>query len=351
MYNISLKILRLFPPELAHKITINSLKYAGYRNRENDDPILSQHILGLDFPNPIGLAAGFDKNAEVVKSMFSFGFGFVEIGTVTPKPQKGNIKPRVFRLTEDNAIINSLGFNSKGIENVRKNLSKIQNPYFNNKIIGINLGKNKDSTDDIKDYLYGIEELGNFSSYITINISSPNTKGLRDLQLRGNIEKLIKEIIKKREEISIINKKPILIKISPDLNDDQLRDIALISLANGIDGLILTNTTINRPDILKSKSKLKIGGLSGKPIFEISNTILKKMYNLTNGQIPLIGVGGISSGTDCYEKLKSGASLIQLYTALVYQGPELISNIKNELVYLIKTEGYKKVSEVIGKSV
>ena len=351
MYNISLKILRLFPPELAHKITIYSLKYAGYKNREHDDPILSQHILGLDFPNPIGLAAGFDKNAEVVKSMFSFGFGFVEIGTVTPKPQKGNIKPRVFRLTEDNAIINSLGFNSKGIENVRKNLSKIQNPYFNNKIIGINLGKNKDSTDDIKDYLYGIEELGNFSSYITINISSPNTKGLRDLQLRGNIEKLIKEIIKKREEISIINKKPILIKISPDLNDDQLRDIALISLANGIDGLILTNTTINRPDILKSKSKLKIGGLSGKPIFEISNTILKKMYNLTNGQIPLIGVGGISSGSDCYEKLKSGASLIQLYTALVYQGPELISNMKNELVYLIKTEGYKKVSEVIGKSV
>ncbi len=351
MLKKSHKILRALPPELAHSITIKALKYFNFKNINNDDSILSQHVLGLDFPNPIGLAAGFDKNAEVIKSIFSLGFGFVEVGTVTPKPQTGNIKPRVFRLKEDNAIINSLGFNSKGIKKVKKNLSKIQNPYLNNKIIGINIGKNKDSTDAIRDYLIGIEELGNLSSYITINISSPNTLGLRDLQLRGNIEKLIKNILKKREEISSINKKPILIKISPDLNDDQLRDLALISLANNIDGLILTNTSISRPITLKSKFKEKKGGLSGQPLFKGSNLILKKMYNLTNGQIPLVGVGGVSSGSDCYEKLKSGATLIQLYTALVYHGPDLISDIKNELIYLIKTDGYNKISDVIGKSV
>ncbi len=316
-----------------------------------DDSILSQHLVGLDFPNPIGLAAGFDKNAEVVRSMFSLGFGFVEVGTVTPMPQRGNPKPRVFRLDQDNAIINSLGFNNKGIEKVKKNIIKIKNNLGSNKIIGVNLGKNKNSTNSIEDYLYGMEQLNDPSSYITINISSPNTEGLRDLQLRGNIEKLIKKIVLKKEEIESINKKPIFIKISPDLNEDQLRDIALISLANNIDGLIITNTTINRPNNLKSYNKFNKGGLSGKPLYELSNNILRKMYNLTNGQITLIGVGGISNGSDCYEKIKSGASLLQLYTALTFLGPSLILKMKNELIDLIKTDGYKNISEVVGKSV
>ncbi|MDC3078958.1 dihydroorotate dehydrogenase (quinone) [Pelagibacteraceae bacterium] len=195
-----------------------------------------------------------------------------------------------------------------------------------------------------------LEELGDLASYITINISSPNTKGLRDLQLRGNIEKLIKKIIDKRDEIKNINTKPILIKISPDLNEDQLRDIALISLANNIDGLILTNSTIKRETNLISMNKGKKGGLSGRPLYDNSNIILKKMYELTNGQIPLIGVGGISSGRDCYEKIKSGASLVQLYTALVYSGPNLINSMKSDLIDLIKTDGYKNLTQVIGKS-
>ena len=232
MYNSSLKILRLLSPELSHTITINFLKYFKVRQKNIEDPILAQHLMGLDFRNPIGLAAGFDKNAEVMHSMFSFGFGFLEVGTITPQPQSGNSKPRVFRLSEDKAIINSLGFNNKGIKKAKKNLMKYQKSYLNNKIVGVNIGKNKNSSEAIDDYLIGLEELGDLASYITINISSPNTEGLRDLQLRGKIEKLIKKIIDKRDEIKNINTKPILIKISPDLNEDQLRDIALISLAN-----------------------------------------------------------------------------------------------------------------------
>ena len=351
MYNSSLKILRLLPPELSHNITINFLKYFKVRQKNIEDPILRQHLMGLDFINPIGLAAGFDKNAEVIHSMFSFGFGFLEVGTITPQPQSGNSKPRVFRLSEDKAIINSLGFNNKGIKKVKKNLIKHQKSYLNNKIVGVNIGKNKNSTEAIDDYLIGLEELGDLASYITINISSPNTKGLRDLQLRGKIEKLIKKIIDKRDKIKSINTKPILVKISPDLNEDQLRDLALISLANNIDGLILTNSTVKRDSNLISLNKEKKGGLSGKPLYNNSNLVLKKMYELTNGQIPLIGVGGISSGRDCYEKIKSGASLVQLYTALVYSGPNLINSMKGDLIDLIKTDGYKNVSEVIGKSV
>ena len=343
--------MNFLPPEFAHSFTINALKYFKLRNQSYDDQILSQHLFGLDFPNPIGLAAGFDKNAEIIKSMFSLGFGFVEVGTVTPMPQKGNPKPRVFRLKEDKAIINSLGFNNKGSKTVKQNIIKYIKSSKDNKLIGVNIGKNKSSINSINDYLLCMDELGSVANYITINISSPNTEGLRDLQLRGNIEELIKKINKKRESFDTINKKPILIKISPDLNDDQLRDIALISLANNVDGLIITNSTIERQSTIKSQNKNKIGGLSGKPLFNKSNTILKKMYTLTNGQISLIGVGGISNGSECYEKIKSGASLTQLYTALIYSGPLLISQIKKELVDLIKTDGYKNISAVIGKSV
>ena len=351
MFDIPIKILKFLPPELAHSFSIKALKYFNLKYDNINDPILSQHILGLDFPNPIGLAAGFDKNAEVISSMFSLGFGFIEVGTITPLPQNGNPKPRVFRLEEDKGIINSLGFNNKGILKAKKNLIKFKSSSNKNRIVGVNLGINKNSTDSINDYLFGIESFCNLANYITINISSPNTVGLRDLQLRGKIENLIKQVVLKREKIESLTKIPIFIKISPDLNDDQLRDIALISLANNIDGLIITNTTINRPNNLLSKNKNFKGGLSGKPLFQASNKILKKMYNLTNGQIILIGVGGISSGSDCYEKIKSGASLIQLYSALTFSGPSLISKIKKELVDLIKTDGYKNISDLIGKSV
>ena len=296
------------------------------------------------------MAAGFDKNAEVIKPMFSYGFGFIEVGTITPKPQKGNQKPRIFRLHEDEAIINHLGFNNEGSDKVLKNLKSFYETNNLGGIVGINIGKNKSTQNDIDDYIYCIEKLGEYGNYITINISSPNTPGLRDLQLRGRIESLVKKIQIKQNEIKSLSDKPIFIKISPDLNDEQLRDIALMSLANNVKGLIISNSTIKRPNSLTSIYKDEVGGLSGRPIYLDSTIILKKMYSLTNGQIPLIGVGGISNGHECYEKIKAGASLVQLYTALVYQGPKLVNNIIKELNSLILTDGYKNISEVIGKS-
>ncbi len=347
-----INLLRLLPPETAHELTINLLRSNLILKRKPTKLFksLKQTILGINFKNPIGLAAGFDKNAEVINQMFSYGFGFVEIGTVTPKIQLGNEKPRIFRLVEDEAIINHLGFNNKGSEKILSNIKYFYENKHINEIVGINIGKNKSTQSDIDDYLYCVEKLGMFSDYITINISSPNTPGLRDLQLRGRIELLVKKIQAKQSEIKELVKKPIFIKISPDLNDEQLRDIALMSLANNVNGLIISNSTTQRPDTLISSYKNELGGLSGKPIFLNSTILLKKMYSLTNGQITLVGVGGVSSGHECYEKIKAGASLVQLYTALVYKGPKIINKILKELDELIIIDGYQNISEAIGKS-
>ncbi len=347
-----INLLRLLPPETAHQITISLLK-SNFILKKKQIKIyksLKQNILDINFNNPVGLAAGFDKNAEVIKQMLYFGFGFVEVGTVTPNKQRGNEKPRVFRLFEDKAIINHLGFNNLGSERILSNLKSFYEDKDIKEVVGVNIGKNKSTENDIDDYLYCFEKLGIYCDYITINISSPNTPGLRDLQLRGRIETLVKKIQKRQLEIKELIKKPIFIKISPDLNDEQLRDIALMSLANNVNGLIISNSTIRRPDTLTSGYKNEVGGLSGKPIFIDSTILLKKMYSLTNGQITLIGVGGISSGYECYEKIKAGASLVQLYTALVYQGPKIINKILKELNELIKIDGYKSISDAIGKS-
>ena len=347
-----INLLRLLPPESAHQITIKLLKsnLAVSRKKIEEYNALKQTILGIDFVNPLGLAAGFDKNAEVIKSMLSYGFGFVEVGTITPRPQKGNPKPRVFRLKEDEAVINHLGFNNYGSEKILKNLKSFYSSEYSGGVVGVNIGKNKSTENDIDDYLYCIDKLSNYGNYITINISSPNTPGLRDLQLRGRIERLVKKIQNKQNEIEQLNNKPIFIKISPDLEDEQLRDIALMSLANNVSGLIISNSTLKRPSILTSLYKNEVGGLSGKPLFIDSTIILKKMYSLTNGQIPLIGVGGITNGNECYQKIKAGASLVQLYTALVYQGPKVIGEIITELNSLVLTDGYKNISEAVGKS-
>jgi dihydroorotate dehydrogenase len=347
-----INLLRLLPPETAHEITIKLLKSNLILKKKHTKIYknLQQTILGISFKNPIGLAAGFDKNAEVINQMLSYGFGFVEVGTVTPNSQLGNEKPRVFRLVEDEAIINHLGFNNKGSEKFLSNIKSFYEYKDLSEIVGINIGKNKSTQNDIDDYLYCVEKLGMYSDYITINISSPNTPGLRDLQLRGRIETLVKKIQAKQSEIEQLEKKPIFIKISPDLDDEQLRDIALMSLANNVNGLIISNSTIQRPDTLISDHKNELGGLSGKPIFLNSTILLKKMYSLTNGQITLIGVGGISSGYECYEKIKAGASLVQLYTALVYQGPKMVNKILKELNELITIDGYKNISDAIGKS-
>ena len=351
MTNILLNLIKIFPPEIAHSITLRLLKLKINTTTQTDHPILKQHFLGLDFSNPIGLAAGFDKNAEVINQILNLGFGFTEIGTVTPSPQEGNLKPRIFRLSEDEAIINHLGFNNKGSEKVLKKLKKINVSNLNYGIVGINIGKNKNSEDAISDYCYCLEKLGPFGHYVTINISSPNTPGLRDLQLRGKIENLVKKLQNIQEKLNSIKSKPIFLKISPDLNDEQLRDIALMSLANNVSGLIISNSTVERPTNLNSSHRTEIGGLTGKPLFLHSTLALKKMYTLTNANIPLIGVGGISNGKECYEKIKSGANLVQLYTALTFQGPKIISKIKKELVDLIKTDGFNNVKEVVGKEV
>ena len=351
MIENSYKILRLFPAELSHSLTIKLLKLNIFTKNLKDHVSLHQHLFGLDFNNPLGLAAGFDKNAEVVSPLLSLGFGFVEIGTVTPLPQIGNKKPRIFRLFEEQAVINHLGFNNRGVEYVKAKLSRLNLNNLSNGVVGINIGKNLNTKNAIDDYCLCFEDLGKLAHYTTINVSSPNTPGLRDLQNRKNLEKLIKNLQNRKETNTELKSKPLLLKISPDLDDQQLRDIALISLANGIEGLIISNTTIDRPNSLMSKAKNLSGGLSGKPLFKKSTRVLKKIYALTNGSIPIIGVGGISNGEDCYQKIKSGASLVQLYTALVFKGPKLINHIKRELIFCLKTDGFKNIKEAIGKDV
>ena len=351
MQNIFFKIIRKFPPEISHNITLKLLQLSFRQKRVLDNPILYQHIFGYDFSNPIGMAAGFDKNVEVVAPLLNLGFGFVEAGTITPEPQYGNNKPRVFRLSEDSSIINHLGFNNKGSEYAAKKLKKLNLNSLSKGIVGINIGKNKNSSNYIDDYSYCLEKLGPLAHYVTINVSSPNTPGLRDIQNRGQIEKLVEELKIKKNKLSTLENIPIFFKISPDLNEEQIRDIALMSLANNVDGLVLSNSTLDRPKTLISDFKNEIGGLSGKPLFLKSTLILKKMYKLTNGQIPLIGVGGVSNGLECYEKIKSGASLVQLYSALTYEGPYIIIKILSELINLLKTDGYKNIKEAIGKDV
>ena len=350
MKKIIFQTIKKFPPEISHYLTLKLLKH-NFKKYIYEDPMLNQHIFGLDFSNPLGLAAGFDKNVEVVNPLLDLGFGFVEVGTITPQPQYGNEKPRIFRLKDDSAIINHLGFNNKGSLNAEKKLQKLNLNPLSKGIVGVNIGKNRDTIDYIEDYIYCLEKLGPLSHYITINISSPNTPGLRNIQNRGQIEKLCKSLYQKREKNPLLEKKPIFFKISPDLDDEQIRDIALMSLANNIDGLIIGNTTTERSKVLKSSHKNEIGGLSGKPLFLKSTLILKKMFHLTNGQIPLIGVGGVGNGQQCYEKIKAGASLVQIYTALTFEGPEIINTILFDLVNLLKTDGYKNIKDAIGRSV
>ena len=351
MQNIIFKIIKKFPPEISHNLTLKLLQLDFKQKNFLANPILHQHIFGYDFSNPVGMAAGFDKNVEVVTPLLNLGFGFVEAGTVTPEPQYGNDKPRIFRLSEDSAIINHLGFNNKGATYAEKKLKKLNLNSLSKGIVGINIGKNKNSTNYIEDYSYCLEKLGPHAHYVTINISSPNTPGLRDIQNRGQIEKLVEELKVKKNKLSSLKNIPIFFKISPDLNEEQIRDIALMSLANNIDGLVLSNSTLDRPSTLISNFNDEIGGLSGKPLFLKSTLILKKMYKLTNGQIPLIGVGGISNGLECYEKIKSGASLVQLYSAITYEGPLIIKKILLDLVNLLKIDGYSNIKDAVGKDV
>jgi len=338
MLNIGKKILFNLDPENAHNIAIALLKkypnFAFPKTTEYNN--LKNNIFGLDFANPIGMAAGFDKNAEIFHKLFNFGFSFVECGTVTIKPQKGNPKPRLFRLKKDKAILNSMGFNNNGIDVFLKSIQKYS---INNNILGINIGKNKDAKNNSNDYVNLIKKSHQFCKYITINISSPNTKNLRNLQQKEHLDQFIKEVfaIKESENIKI----PILLKIAPDLNEKQQEEIANIALKYKIDGLIISNTTMS---IFKNKP----AGLSGEPLLDKSNIILKNIFQMTQKKIPIIGVGGVSNANDVYKKIQLGASLVQIYTAFIYQGFTLVEEIKRQLSQMVKKDGLSSISEAIG---
>ena len=345
LYKKIFPILNFIPPELAHNLAIRF--FTNFKNKiKPDDLILNTKVCNLKFTNPIGLAAGFDKNGKAYDGLMRLGFGFVEIGTVTINPQLGNKKPRIFRLLEDKAIINRLGFNNIGAEKVLQNIEKYDSVNGNG-LLGVNLGKNIDSKDLIEDYVKLLKIFNRKASYITLNISSPNTSGLRELEKKDNLDKLVKKIslFKRKNSVNI----PVFLKIDPDISKNQLGDIADIVLSSTIDGVIISNTSIHRSNELISKHANEKGGISGLPIKDTSNKLLKDFYILTNGKIPLIGVGGISNGTDAYERILNGASLIQLYTSLIYKGPFIINKIKEELVYFLKRDNYKSLDQAVGK--
>ena len=342
-YRYAGPLIRCLDAERAHNLAIRLLKtgLVPSQPKENDS-CLQINVLGKVFPNPVGLAAGFDKDAEVSDAMLGQGFGFVEVGTLTPRPQPGNPKPRLFRLVEDKAVINRMGFNNQGHEPARKRLSERRRVG----IVGVNLGKNKDSADSAADYEAGVTALGPYADYLVINISSPNTPGLRALQGKEPLMDLLRRTQQARRALN--NPPPLLLKIAPDLTKEDLADIAEAAMEEKLDGLIVTNTTIARPKDLRSICREETGGLSGRPLFEPSNAVLGEMYRLTEGRILLIGSGGVASGRDAYMKIRQGASLVQVYTALIYQGTGLVTRIKRELAQLLRQDGFSSLSEAVG---
>ena len=330
-------------PELAHSLAIKALKF-GYISpfKQENNELLKTNIFGKNITNLIGMAAGFDKDAEVYNSLFKLGYGFVEVGTVTPLKQYGNPKPRMFRLEEDKALINRLGFNSSGAERV---CSRIKNNPPKS-LLGINIGPNKDTSNRINDYLIGLKTFYNLADYLTINISSPNTENLRSFHNQQELENLISAIDKEKKVLK--TKIPTTIKISPDISGNQIDQIAEVLLNYNIPAIIISNTTENNRDSLVNSNKYQKGGLSGKPLEEKSNLLIKKFYKIFQGKIKIIGVGGVDSGKSVYEKLLCGANLIQLYTGMVYEGPNIVNKIIEELNGILKKEGINDLSTIIG---
>ena len=334
-------------PEIAHNLAIKSLKLNFATNifdENKNDPMFETKLFGKKLDNPIGLAAGFDKNAEVYNSIFKLGFGFVEVGTVTPLKQYGNPKPRIFRLAEDQALINRLGFNNLGAENISSRIH-LNKP---NGLIGVNLGPNKDTQDRLNDYLIGLRAFHDIVDYITINISSPNTENLRELHEENKFDQLMTLIFNEKEKLN--SDIPIVVKISPDVKENQIEKIISILISHKVAAIIISNTTENNRDNLKDISRHQKGGLSGKPLELKSNLLIKKFYSFLNGKIDIIGVGGIDSGKSAYDKLLAGASFLQLYTGMVYQGPNIISKIKKELKQILIDKKIKNFKEIIGKN-
>jgi dihydroorotate dehydrogenase len=344
LFPLGRPLLRVLPPETAHRLTLKALAAGlGGKAAEADPPILRTHLWNRDFPNPIGIAAGFDKDAQVPDALLRLGFGFVEVGTVTPLPQPGNPAPRVFRLDADRALINRLGFNSGGLDLV---VERLRARAGRGGIVGLNIGRNRDSRNALADYIEGVQHGAAVADYLTVNVSSPNTPGLRDLQAREALEALLRELVAAREATQ--HPAPILVKIAPDLNEQQRADIAAVALASGIDGLIVSNTTVARLTGLRSRRAREAGGLSGPPLFAPSTELLRDMYRLTHGRLPLIGVGGVVNADDAYAKIRAGASLVQLYTALVFAGPALLRRIKSGLADRLRRDGFSSVGDAVG---
>ena len=346
MFSFIKPFLFKLDPETAHNLVIQSLKlnylpktFFQVKNEE----MLTADLFGKKFSNPIGLAAGFDKSAEIYNSIFKFGFGFVEVGTITPLKQYGNPKPRIFRLDKDEALINRLGFNNDGSQIIRDRiLSNLPSG-----ILGINIGPNKETENQKNDFLLCVKNFFDIADYLTINISSPNTEKLRDFHNDEKLISLIKSInLEKNKLKSTI---PIMIKISPDINDDSIEKISEIAIENSINGIILTNTSSANRGNLNDIQKGESGGLSGKPMEAISNRLIRKFYKFLDKKVPIIGVGGVDSGKSAYKKILAGASLVQLYTGMIYKGPEIVKNIKKEFIKQLKNDGVKNFTEIIGQ--
>ena len=346
MFSILRPFLFKLDPEKAHDFAIKSLKLNLLPTKMftvEDEQMLKIELLGKNFPNPIGLAAGFDKSAEVYNSLLRLGFGFVEVGTVTPLKQFGNPKPRIFRLEDDHALINRLGFNNDGIEAIKARIKS----KGKKGILGINIGPNKETKDQKNDFCLGLKNFFDVADYITINISSPNTEGLRDFHDQKKLIDLMTSLneIKKNNKTNI----PLLLKISPDIKTSYISEIVEVATKHNVSAIILTNTTNGNRDHLASEFKDEEGGLSGKPLHHISNSIIKKFYKELKGKIPIIGVGGVNSCKSAYEKIIAGASLLQLYTGFVYRGPSTAKDIKKELIEILKIEGIKNIKDAVGK--
>ena len=343
---VLIRSLHLLPPETAHRLALFALS-RGLVPRRKLEKKLATTVFGLEFENPLGLAAGFDKSGEAIRGCLGLGFGFVEIGTVTPRPQAGNPKPRLFRLPEDQALINRMGFNNDGIDAVRARLAR-RDPAWG--LVGANIGANRDAADPVKDYVAAMRGVYPFADYVTINVSSPNTPGLRQLQERARLDALLSALLDTRAGLAGGERpKPLLVKLAPDLADDDEAEIAEVVLERSIEGLIIGNTTIARPPQLSGRAREEAGGLSGPPLRDASTAQLRRFFRLTSGRVTLIGVGGISSGADAYAKVRAGASLLQIYTALVYRGPSVIGRILAELDLLLERDGCASLAAAVGR--
>ncbi len=342
LYNLAKPFIFALEAERAHGLTIAGLKTVPMGPAPKSDPVLATTVAGLDFVNPIGMAPGFDKNGEVPDALIRMGFGYAEVGTLTPLAQAGNPKPRIFRLIEDKAVINRLGFNNRGQEDALPRLKRMR-ARMGKGVLGINIGANKDSSDRIADYVTGAKNMAPLADYLTVNISSPNTPGLRALQDKGALAELLAAVMEAMGK----SKTPVFLKVAPDLEPADIDDI--VEVAQKIAALIISNTTITRPG-LRSANQSETGGLSGAPLKDLALQRLKDFRKASGGQIPLIGVGGIATAEDAYQRIRAGASLVQLYTAMIYEGPTIAASISCQLAKLLKNDGFASVAEAVGST-